>query len=335
MAGNNQNEVGILKKIIFADSFNITSSAEKRISSLGDILRLSLDQREGLLAESTDADIIVAEYALLDEELLEQSRNLKGIIGYGTGVNHIDIESASRKGIIVANSRGGNAQAVAELSISLMLECLRHTGRADSFVKSGKWNAADSASLPPWMNGREMKGKTLGVIGPGSIGGRIAALGAAFGMKVAVSTRRASFNEFHSAALEEVLSSSDIVSVNIPLTESTRNLLSREKLSLMKKGAILIVTSRGGIVDEEALAEMLSSGHLAGAGLDVFAEEPLAMSSPLLSAPNTVLTPHMGGSTEESVSNISDIIALCCEEILGGEIPETTLNLELLRRYRS
>ncbi len=324
-----------MKKIIFADSFNITSSAEERISSLGGILRFSLDQREALLAECADADIIVAEYALLNKQLLEQSRELKGIIGYGTGVNHIDIESASRKGIIVANSRGGNAQAVAELSISLMLECLRHTGRADHFVKSGKWKSADSASLPPWMNGREMKGKTLGIIGPGSIGGRIAALGEAFGMKIIVSTRKSSFKEFRCATLEEVLSSSDIVSVNIPMTDSTRNLLSREKLSLMKQGAILIVTSRGGIVDEAALAEMLLSGHLAGAGLDVFAEEPVAMGSPLLSAPNTVLTPHMGGSTEESVSNISDIIALCCEQIIGGEIPETTLNLELLHRYRT
>ena len=324
-----------MNKIIFADSFNITSSAEEKISSLGGISRFTLDQREALLAECHDADIIVAEYALLNEQLLEQSRKLKGIIVYGVGLNHVDLEGASRRGIIVANSRGGNAQAVAELSISLMLECLRHAGRADNFVKSGKWDSADSASLPSWMNGREMKGKTLGVIGPGSIGGRIAALGTAFGMKVIVSTDIPSYKEFPSTTLEDLLSCSDIVSVNIPMTDGTRNLLSREKLSLMKKSAILIVTSRGGIVDEAALAEMLSSGHLAGAGLDVFAEEPLAAGSPLLSAPNAVLTPHMGGSTEESVANISDIIALCCEQILRGEIPETTVNLESLHRYQS
>jgi phosphoglycerate dehydrogenase-like enzyme len=320
-----------MNTIVFADSFHMVSSAEERIASLGKILRFSLEERDDLLAASPDADIIVAEYASVDERLLRGCNRLKGIVVYGVGVNHIDLETASAMGIPVANSRGGNAEAVAELSVSLMLECFRSTGRADRFVRSGAWNAADSASLPLWMKGRELKGKTLGILGPGAIGGRIADLGEAFGMRVIVWGGRSSSTRRETVPLDELLSTSDIVSVNIPRTESTLGLLSREKLSLMKKGGILIATSRGGIVDETALSEMLHSGHIGGAGLDVFASEPLPEHSPLISAPNTVFTPHMGGSTEEAVENISHIIADCCEKLLEGMIPETIVNAGLLR----
>ncbi len=317
--------------ILFADSFTLTPEAHREISAMGTIRQLALAQREELLRLSPEAHIIVAEYASIDSSLLERAQNLKGIISYGVGVNHIDLEAASKKGVPVANCQGGNAQAVAELAISLMLECLRHTGRADRFVVSGQWGAGDSAALPAWMQGREMRGKTLGIIGPGNIGGRIAEIGEAFGMNILVTSgRKKSHHSYEWLPLEELLSRSDIVSVNIPLTPDTKGLLSREKLSLIKKGAILIATSRGGIIDEEALAALLKSGHLAGAGLDVFETEPLPATSPLLGAPNIVLTPHMGGSTHESVANISDIIVSCCASLLRGDIPDTTVNRDML-----
>lgn len=320
-----------MTKIIFADSFNLSKNAESSIRQLGNVASLTLQQRDELLAECTDAGIIIAEYASIDREVISRAKNLKGIIVYGVGTNHIDIEAASERGIPVVNCQGGNAEAVAELAISMMLECLRWTGKANEFVRAGHWGSADSASLPSWMNGREMKGKKLGILGAGAIGSRIGELGEAFGMEIRVSAGRTeSHPRFPWRPLEEVLADSDILSVNVPLTPDTRGLLSRERLELTKQGAIIIITSRGGIADEDALAEMLVSGRLSGAGLDVFGEEPLPMDSPLLSAPNIVLTPHMGGSTEESVENISDIIASSCRSLLEGKLPPTTVNAERL-----
>lgn len=323
-------EVNTMRNIVFADSFHLSPAAEERIASIGTIFRCSLDERERLLAAAPGADLIVAEYARIDEELLARCEKLRGIIVYGIGVNHIDLEAASKRGVPVANSRGGNAEAVAELALSLMLECLRRTGRANSFITSGQWNAGDSAALPSWMQGRELKGKTLGILGPGAIGGRVGVLGEAFGMRVVVYGGNTYSGAWSRLSLDDLLSAADIVSVNLPLVESTAGLLSREKLQRMKNGSLLVVTSRGGIVDEAALAMLLSAGHIAGAGLDVFAEEPLPASSPLLSAPNIVLTPHMGGSTEEAVINISNIIAECCAALLAGRLPETTVNKKLL-----
>lgn len=321
-----------LGAVLFADSFHLTADAERKIASAAGIVRLALDQREKFLAESGSADIIVAEYARVDEEILSRAGRLKGIVVYGVGVNHIDLDGASKRGVPVANSKGGNAQAVAELAVALMLECFRHVGRADGFVKAGTWSAADSAALPPWTNGRELKGKTLGVIGPGAIGGIVASIGEAFGMTpVVTSGRSGKHPKYPKLSLDDLLARSDVVSVNAPLLPETRGLLSRERLALMKRGAVLVVTSRGGIVDETAAADMLASGHLAAAGFDVFGEEPLPPGSPLLRAPNAVLTPHMGGSTEEAVENISEIVASCCVALLRGEIPETLVNGDLLR----
>lgn len=320
-----------MRKIVFADSFNLTEGAENAIRGLGEVTCLMLGQRDRLLKECREAEIIIAEYARIDKEIFSAAKALKGVVVYGVGTNHIDIEEASKRGIPVVNCRGGNAEAVAELAISMMLECLRWTGRANEFVRGGKWENADSASLPSWMNGRELRGKKLGILGAGAIGTRIGELGEAFGMEVTVTAGRTeSHPRFPWRPLEEVLAFSDILSVNVPLTPGTRGLLSRERLEMIKDGSILVITSRGGIADEEALAEMLASGRLAGAGLDVFAEEPLPVESPLLKAPNVVLTPHMGGSTEESVENISEIIASSCRQILAGEIPPTTVNAGML-----
>ena len=320
--------------VLFADSFHLAENAERRIGSMASIVRLEFGERDAFLAASRDADIIIAEYARVDEEILSRAGHLKGIVVYGVGVNHIDLDGAAKRGIPVANSRGGNAQAVAELAVSLMLECFRHVGRADRFVRSGQWESADSAALPVWMNGRELKGKTLGVIGPGAIGGIVASIGEAFGMiPVVTSGRSGKHPKYPWIPLEELLARSDVVSVNVPLLPESRGLLSRERLSLMKRRAVLVVTSRGGIVDEAAVAEMLASGDLAGAGFDVFRDEPLSAESPLMRAPNVVLTPHMGGSTEEAVENISGIVASCGETLLRGGVPETVVNGELRRSH--
>lgn len=274
-------------KIVYADSFNLSNNGENALSCLGSIYCLNLEQRDLLLEECRDAHIIIAEYARIDKEIFAAAKALKGVVVYGVGTNHIDIEEASKRGIPVVNCQGANAEAVAELAVSMMLECLRWTGRANEFVRGGNWGSADSASLPRWMNGRELKGKKLGILGAGAIGSRIGELGEAFGMEVIDAVGRSkSHPRFPRKPLDEVLADSDILSVSVPLTPETRGLLSRERLEMMKDGAILVITSRGGIVDEDALADLLESGRLGGACLDVFGEEPLPMHSPLLKAPN-------------------------------------------------
>ena len=202
-------------------------------------------------------------------------------------------------------------------------------GRANEFVRGGKWENADSASLPSWMNGRELRGKKLGILGAGAIGTRIGELGEAFGMEVTVTAGRTeSHPRFPWRPLEEVLAFSDILSVNVPLTPGTRGLLSRERLEMIKDGSILVITSRGGIADEEALAEMLASGRLAGAGLDVFAEEPLPVESPLLKAPNVVLTLTWEAQRRNPSKHIGDCILLQAD-FSRGDTP-TTVNAGML-----
>ncbi len=204
-----------MSKILFADSFNLTNEAKEDIKKLGEVVSLSLHQKEKLFSESRNTDIIIAEYATINEEIIKNAEHLKGIIVYGVGVNHIDLTAASRNGVPVVNCKGGNSEAVAELAISLMLECLRKTGQSNAFVRSGKWKNADSASLPSWMNGRELKGKKLGILGAGAIGTRVGELGEAFGMQVVVSAgRKNTHPHFKWVPIEELLSDSDIVSVN-------------------------------------------------------------------------------------------------------------------------
>jgi len=306
------------QKIVLADAFNLSDEAYEKLVSMADVIRCDLNDRSALLSAVCDASVIVAEYAKINREVIDAAPRLKGIVVYGVGKNHIDLVAAAERGIEVANTAGANADAVAELTFGLLLNCVRRVHDADRYIRDRRWKSGESAALPESFHGTELRGKSIGIIGYGNIGRRVAGIARAFGMTpYCWQPRPPKVNdETRFLPLEELLSSVDVLSINCPLNEESRGLLSRERLSTAKRGVVLVATSRGNIIDEEALVEFLASGHIAAAGLDVFASEPLPVNSPLLNAPNLILTPHIGGSTHEAETNISREIASQCKKML-------------------
>jgi len=257
--------------------------------------------------------------------------NLKGIVAYGVGYNHIDINAATERGLYVANCKGSNAEAVAELAVTLMLDISRLAHIGDRFIRDGEWRSEQSGELPSVLKGKELAKKTLGLVGMGEIGTRVARIAKGFDMKVLV------FDPYLSpeiirqvgaepADLPSLIRQSDYVSVHAPLSAETRHLIGEKEIELMKPTAYLINTARGAVVDEKALVTALRRKKIAGAGLDVFAVEPLPAHSPLLKLDNVVLTPHIGGATEEAVAEVSRVTAEECARIVQREVPVNLVN---------
>lgn len=269
--------------------------------------------RDDLLARIPNYDaIIVRGTCPVDKEAIERGVNLKVIGTAGVGVNHIDVEFARKRGIKIVNAAGANADSVAELTIALMIELCRHVCRANYDVKEkGIWDKNRYL-------GKELAGKTLGLIGFGQIGSRVAEIARALKMNVCtydpyVDKKRAEALQVEILPLEKVLTSSDIVSIHVPLTKETNHLISYSELKQMRRGSYLINMSRGGIVDEEALADALESGHLAGAGFDVLTDEPLpggtVKPSRLLQHENFIITPHIGAWTIDAQKRAAITVA--------------------------
>jgi D-3-phosphoglycerate dehydrogenase len=220
-----------------------------------------------------------------------------------TGYNHIDLGACRKRGIAVCNVPGYSTASVAELAVGLIISLLRNTAANHSLVKDQKWGQAGP--------GTELSGKTVGLVGTGAIGLATARLVAAFDCRL-LGYSRSRNHDFEKLGgryvpLEELLKSSDIVSLHLPLSKDTTNILSKEKLTLLKPSAYLVNTARGGMVDESYLSQMLKGGRLAGAGLDVFEQEPLPADSPLLEAPNLLLSPHVGYRTRDALLRKVDI----------------------------
>lgn len=270
-----------------------------------------VDQRADLLGLLHDADaLIVRNRTQVDAALLDAAPRLRVVGRLGVGLDNIDVEACEARGIAVFPATGANAGAVAEYVVGTAMALLRLAYTRSDETAIGQWPRAALS------NGREIGGKTLGLIGFGGIGQLTARLAQGLGMRVmahdpmigadAALWQRTAVG---AATLEQVLASADVVSLHIPLTAHTRNLIDRAALASMKPGAVLINTSRGGIVDEAALGEALRSGHLGGAAIDVFDQEPLAAGNALQGAPNTILTPHIAGVTLESNTRVSALIA--------------------------
>ncbi len=223
------------------------------------------------------------------------SERLRYIGVLATGFNTVDLETCRERSIAVTNIPHYGTLAVAQFTFSLILELANGVGKHNTSVHQGEWtNQPDfSYQLSPQV---ELDGLTLGIVGYGRIGRKVAEIGQAFGMKVIICTRN-STPAIENVSLDEMFSRSDIVSLHCPMTPETTHLVNQERLSQMKPSAFLINTSRGGLVDESALAEALNTGKIAGAGLDVLSQEPPPANNPLLTAKNTCLTPHMAWST--------------------------------------
>lgn len=265
--------------------------------------RTQVDVREGLSPQDLLACIgeydalIVRSRTKVTAQVLQAATRLQVVGRAGSGVDNIDVEAATRRGVVVVNAPNGNVVAVAEHAFGLMLALARHIPAADAAIKAGGW---PKAGLMGW----ELRGKILGIIGLGRIGTAVAQRGAAFEMHLLgydpfVSVEHAARLGVEMVSLEDLLRRSDVVSIHIPGNEHTRGLINADRLALMKPTAVIINCARGGVIDEAALQEALEEGRLGGAALDVFSQEPPG-TTPLVTSPKTVCTPHLGASTAEA-----------------------------------
>jgi len=251
--------------------------------------------------------LVVRSATTVDAEVIETARHLEVIGRAGTGVDNIDLQAATRRGVVVMNAPEANALSTAEHTISLMLALARNVPQACASLKGGRWEKKR-------FLGSEVFSKTLGIVGLGRVGRAVAERARGLGMHVVaydpyIASEAALRLEVEMLELDELLERSDYVSLHVPLTEETRGLLSAERLRRMKRGARLINCARGGLIDEEALREVLEDGHLAGAALDVFAQEPPPPDHPLLKLEQVICTPHLGASTAEAQANVARAIA--------------------------
>jgi phosphoglycerate dehydrogenase-like enzyme len=317
--------------VVFADRFFMTHESLAEISSLGGYVWAEAMDHQDLAAKlkgSRSVRVIVSEYVSLNASILEQAPDLKGVIAYGAGYDHIDVDFLSRRGVQVCNCRGENAQAVAELTFGLLLCLLRRIHRADRWVREGEWPRA-GRSIPPWATGQELWRKTLGIIGLGEIGRRVASIADGFNMKIYA------YDPFvnptlkaESFSLREVLAHADILTLHVPLTSGTEKMIDAASLDGMKPGVVLVNTSRGRVIDEPALIEALKKGRIGGAALDVMACEPIGGEHPLARMENVVLSPHIGALTQEAGGRLSSAVARQIRDILEGRPPECLINPE-------
>lgn len=267
----------------------------------------------------------------IDAEILNIAQNLKVIANYAVGYDNIDIERATQLGILVTNTPDVLTEATAELTIALMLSITRRLKEGFQLLERGEFKGWH----PLLLLGIELKGKKLGIIGMGRIGRRVAEIAkSGFGMKILYYSRKREREVEENLGaqymeLDEMLPQIDILSIHVPLTSETRNLLSRKRLSKMKKGAYIINTSRGDVLDEEALIELLEQGKIGGAALDVFKGEP-EIDKRLLKFPNVIVTPHIGSATNEARIMMARLAAKSIVDTLSGKIPENLVNKEVL-----
>jgi D-3-phosphoglycerate dehydrogenase len=277
--------------------------------------------KDDLLARSGDYDAIVGRSATrVSAELLQAGTRLRVVGRAGVGVDNVAIDVATQLGVAVINAPAGNTVAVAELFFGAVLSLIRHLPRAAESMRGGKWDRS-------LLLGTELKGKTLGIVGLGRIGGEVAVRAHAFGMDVvafdpyvgearfdAVRVRRA-------PSLDALLDDADVLTVHTPLNDETEGLVGRRELTRLRPGAVVANLARGGIVDDAALVAALESGQLRGAVLDVYGAEPLVADHPLRRAPNVVLTPHIGASTAEAQRNVAvDVCVAVRDALLTGDV---------------
>ena len=279
-----------------------------------------------------DTTFIVIRTTELPEALIARMPRLKAIVKHGAGVDNIPIPFATARGVQVCNTPGGNnSTAVAEGAVTLMLAVLRRVREMDAVVRENRWDERWKTRLS------DLTGAKVGLIGFGRIARCTARIcGAGFGAEIAAYDPILAPDDVHAAGatpmgLPELLAWADVISIHVPLTDSTRNLIGAEQLALMHRGAVIVNTSRGGIIDEHALADALKAGTIGGAGIDVFEHEPPLADNPLFSLPNIVLSPHVAGVTEASMKGMALACADVIDTILAGQRPATLLNPEVLK----
>ena len=291
--------------------------ATDKVSTDGLFPLLEDDRFEVRVAESGTSEfdsaltkasgLIVRSATIVDAPMMDRGQTLAAIGRAGVGVDNIDLQAATERGIAVFNAPGGNTIAATEMTMAMILATVRKVPAADSSLRDGSWDRAS-------FQGVQLEGKTLGLLGAGRIGAEVAIRCKAFGMRVIafdpyLPEERADEIGVDLVSLEEVVTQGDVISLHVPLNEETRGMVSQEVLDRMKPTTYVVNVSRGGVIDEEALATALREGSIAGAAIDVFETEPLPGGSPLRAAPNLVITPHLGASTAEAQVSVAVEVA--------------------------
>jgi D-3-phosphoglycerate dehydrogenase len=311
-------------KVIVADK--ISERGVELLEKAG--WNIVLTTKDTLNAEIADADALIVRSATkVTAELLDKAPRLRAVGRAGVGVDNIDLDAATTRGVLVMSTPGGNAISVAEHTFALLLGLARQVPRLDKAMHEGKWEKSSAA-------GTEVRGKTLGLIGLGRIGSEVAIRADAFDMRVLgydpyISEAAAREVQVALVPLDKLLAESDFISLHTALSAATQNLINAETLAKMKKGARIVNAARGELIDEAALADALKSGHLAGAALDVFVHEP-PKDSPLLGMASVIATPHVAGSTAEAQEEVGTQVAVQVKDYLAEGLIRNAVNLPAL-----
>lgn len=302
-------------KIAVLDWYTVNISGDiptTQLEELGDVKIIPLTKPEETAANIGDADIVLCNKVLITKEVMDACPNIKYVGLFATGFNNVDIDYAAQKGIAVCNAGQYSTNAVAQQTFAYILDRFSRVRDYDTAVKNGEWERSPAFSYFP-VPTSELAGKTLSIVGFGSIGRKVAEIGSAFGMNIVVSTRTQPKDcPYEVTDLFTAAEKADVLTFHCPLTDKTAGIINKELLSHMKSSAMLVNTSRGGVVNEADLAEALNSGKIAAAYLDVLVKEPMSPDTPLKGAKNCVITPHTAWAPLETRQRLVDIV---CDNI--------------------
>lgn len=309
-----------IMKIVLTDAQTVLDNLvdAKALKELGEVVEYGLLKYEEVAEKIADADIVICNKTKLDSYTLRLAKNLKYIGLFATGYNNIDIDYCRENNIAVCNAGSYSTNAVAQHTFALILEHYNNTAKYNQFVQDGKWKR--SKTFSPFVYPlSELAGKTLGIVGLGSIGQAVAKIANAFEMKVIAYNRSArEIENVQMMPLDELLSISDIVSVHCPLNSESENMFNKETFAKMKRGALFVNTARGGVMNEQDLFDALESEHLGGALIDTLAVEPMEEDCILMNAKNCIITPHIAWAPVETRVRLMNIVVDNIRNFLNG-----------------
>lgn len=310
-------------KIVVLDGYTLNPGdiSWAALEALGELTVYDRTSADKTVERIGDAGIVLTNKTRLTADVFDAAPNIKFVGVLATGYDVVDVAAAKQRGIPVCNVPGYATDAVAEMVFALLLELCRYTGAHAEAVKNGEWT--DSPDFCFWKHPMsELNGKTMGIVGLGRTGQKTAAIAQAFGMKViAVSGSRAlpEADTLRYVTMEQLLAQADVISLHCPLTVATKQLINRDTISRMKDGVMLINIARGGLIDEQALADALNSGKVAGAACDVVSAEPIHADNPLLKAKNIIITPHIAWAARPSRERLMEQTAKNVAAYLSGQ----------------
>ena len=315
-------------KIAVLDWYTVNISGDiptTQLEELGDVKIIPLTKPEETAANIGDADIVLCNKVLITKEVMDACPNIKYVGLFATGFNNVDIDYAAQKGITVCNAGQYSTNAVAQQTFAYILDRFSRVRDYDNAVKNGEWERSPAFSYFP-VPTSELAGKTLSIVGYGSIGRKVAEIGSAFGMNIVISTRTQPKDcPYEVTDLFTAAEKADVLTFHCPLTDKTAGIINSELLSHMKPSAMLINTSRGGVVNEADLAQALNDGKIAAAYLDVLVKEPMSPDTPLKCAKNCVITPHTAWAPLETRQRLVNIV---CDNIRAWQngTPQNKVN---------